>query len=736
MTVQPRLRVVNKSNTHTFMMTIPSDYTNREYSLTVPSEPFRKDFSDNEVWTQMKIFSDMYHCSISCTALCLDAEYNVLAEYLQNTEYDGTVPFECDLGNGKSFILMQEQSTRFGVVSPDTLPTGNFIKVKLLNGGDFPLPNQKVFAIVHKNNSVYKAFSIQSDSKGVCTLPEALPHGKYSIWYWYGGATIDGMPYSYCDLTHTFKMEGLHDTSLQIAESYYTCQDVFRMIKDKNGDYVKSPQQRRVLYITGSSLLVYLKDKDETTKISGERVTLKVGDNTYTSTTNDSGIASFNIYLNDGEYPVTIRYKGSDYYNSCKCNINYTLRVKKNKSCQMICANRGSSKQNVSKKGNFSVNLYETNNTVFQNANYYPDGNDVWKTPAPHTNPNDKYTTEELLNTLLRQNIPKEYNAPIGTDSNHIRNVEFLKSTSQNGTYSKIVTQRLKGYVRNTIDVNDTTTQYYIKTIFEGDKYFNSKTRIFTVVYSPSGSNKSATHIVTPVTVNVNSSKHLKFRLKTDNYEYLTGKRLSFSVDGKSYSAKIDNEGYATFPKSLKVGSYKMTIKFTGDDFFKSASKSFEFNVLSEKSNAIADRLVKGLSSFNGHLVIPEEINEHTEYLQFIYKITVPYNSSTMHIFFNNFMLNAGNVQIDYQEAVSESTMVNFVKNYYTLLYSNRKDELGVEVIRPSKDNFNTTGLTRCEHSIISPFNSPTIKEDKPKGICKEYLNFHHQTINISQDNE
>ena len=128
MTQQPRLRVKTKHNTHMYMMTIKPDEFNHDYTLTVPSTPFRKDFVDNELWGQMRIYNDTYDTTISCTALCLDAEYNVLAEYLQNTEYDGVVPFECDLSNNKAFTLSDESVTRIHFLSPSNMPVGNYIR--------------------------------------------------------------------------------------------------------------------------------------------------------------------------------------------------------------------------------------------------------------------------------------------------------------------------------------------------------------------------------------------------------------------------------------------------------------------------------------------------------------------------------------------------------------------------------------------------------------------------------
>jgi hypothetical protein len=191
-------------------------------------------------------------------------------------------------------------------------------------------------------------------------------------------------------------------------------------------------------------------------------------------------------------------------------------------------------------------------------------------------------------------------------------------------------------------------------------------------------------------------------------------------------------------PFSLKVGSYTATVKFDEDNCFKGCSKKVKFKVLGEKSKSVIDMPIRYLANFNNHLVIPEEINESSEYFKFIHSVSIRGEASSdapnIHIYFNNFMLNTGDYSIDYIQANTEQDVVNFKNSYYALLYRDYNSNNGIEVIRPNKANFTTKQLSKNEHTIISPFHNPSIREDKPANICKEYLNFHNQTINISQD--
>ena len=760
MTQQPRLRVKTKHNTHMYMMTIKPDEFNHDYTLTVPSTPFRKDFVDNELWGQMRIYNDTYDTTISCTALCLDAEYNVLAEYLQNTEYDGVVPFECDLSNNKAFTLSDESVTRIHFLSPSNMPVGNYIRAILLDGGDFPLTNQSIHYYLKQTNGIDYMGDIVTDNKGICTIPHLLDSGKYKIVLTYNGGDIEDVHYNTCSKTKWIEMDGLHDTSVQIVESYYTTQDLFRMVKTQTKSeaiYSKSLKKRRVLYVTGSDLYVKLTDKEENSHIKNEAVNIQVDGRTYTATTNDEGIAFFKFYLDNGDYPMTLRYKGSNYYNSCESKVNYTLCVRKDKNVKITCANSnemnsGSLHQKVTLTGNLRFLLKENNTSTFSGDNFFEaliDGKTVFFKDAECTDPwiKNKGDTELLESVLRTQSVKEEHNcATISTDSNHTRVLTYYSKMDMGDDYIRINSQNARAYSGITcgIPLNPPNNKkFYVKVEFKGDNYFNKVEYRFNIIYKHTGSSatdKSSTSINLPYTKSVMNSKHLTFRLRSEFNEYLKGKMLSFTVDNETYSSKIGNDGLVSFPKSLDVGKHTITVKFAGDNYFKGCSAKFTFNVLKEKAITVIDEPIKYLANFNSHLVIPEDINSHTEHIQFIYTLTVEeqyeIEQDSVHVYFNNFMLNTGDYRIDYIQADEKQDIVNFTHSYYALLYSNYNENRGIEVIRPNKANFTTKQISKNEHTILSPFFKPSIREDKPANICKEYLNFHHQTINISQDNQ
>ena len=58
------------------------------------------------------------------------------------------------------------------------------------------------------------------------------------------------------------------------------------------------------------------------------------------------------------------------------------------------------------------------------------------------------------------------------------------------------------------------------------------------------------------------------------------GKKLTLKVKGKTYTAKINKKGVATFKiKITKKGKYTAKIKFAGDKTYKASSKSIKIKI-------------------------------------------------------------------------------------------------------------------------------------------------------------
>lgn len=75
-------------------------------------------------------------------------------------------------------------------------------------------------------------------------------------------------------------------------------------------------------------------------------------------------------------------------------------------------------------------------------------------------------------------------------------------------------------------------------------------------------------------------TKTLTATFKTANGNIISGKKISFTVNGKTYTAKTNSKGIASVKVSLnKKGTYSFTVKFAGDSTFKTVSKKGKLTI-------------------------------------------------------------------------------------------------------------------------------------------------------------
>ena len=75
-------------------------------------------------------------------------------------------------------------------------------------------------------------------------------------------------------------------------------------------------------------------------------------------------------------------------------------------------------------------------------------------------------------------------------------------------------------------------------------------------------------------------SKTLTATFKTKSGNAVSGRKITFTVNGKSYSAKTNTKGVATVKVSIsKKGTYNFTAKFAGDDTYSAVSKSAKLTI-------------------------------------------------------------------------------------------------------------------------------------------------------------
>ncbi|MBR5503508.1 MAG: Ig-like domain-containing protein, partial [Methanobrevibacter sp.] len=75
-------------------------------------------------------------------------------------------------------------------------------------------------------------------------------------------------------------------------------------------------------------------------------------------------------------------------------------------------------------------------------------------------------------------------------------------------------------------------------------------------------------------------TKSLTATFKSANGNAISGKKISFTINGKTYTATTNSKGVATVKISLnKKGTYSATAKYAGDGMYKETSTKFKVKI-------------------------------------------------------------------------------------------------------------------------------------------------------------
>lgn len=117
---------------------------------------------------------------------------------------------------------------------------------------------------------------------------------------------------------------------------------------------------------------------------------------------------------------------------------------------------------------------------------------------------------------------------------------------------------------------------YYYSICFLGDNDYKSAFKTVKVTV-----NKQATKAVFKAkTFKVKATKKVSFTLKDASGKAIKGKKITFKVGKKTYTAKTNAKGVATVKVKLtKKGKYTVTAKFAGDSTYKAITKKAKITV-------------------------------------------------------------------------------------------------------------------------------------------------------------
>lgn len=301
--------------------------------------------------------------------------------------------------------------------------------------------------------------------------------------------------------------------------------------------------------------------------VSNRQVSFILDGKSYTSKTNDNGIAYIIAKLTDKtSYKLNILFYGDDSYFAANKTINIDVNstVKFTNSNYLI--NTPYNIALLDKTGNplsktqvkLSVNnvdywfVSDENGTISQNVNLEIGNYDI-----SITNPESGEKITKNVNVVSRimenKNINMYYLSGAsykvlvyGDDGNPAGANEEVVFKINGKTYKRNTDSN--GYASLTLSIKPKT--YTITATYKEASVSNK------VVIKP---------VLTAKNISKKKAKTIKFRAKLVNTKgkVVSGKKITFKFKGKKYTAKTNKKGIATLSlKNLKVGKYSVTTKY------------------------------------------------------------------------------------------------------------------------------------------------------------------------------
>ena len=197
------------------------------------------------------------------------------------------------------------------------------------------------------------------------------------------------------------------------------------------------------------------------------------------------------------------------------------------------------------------------------------------------TNTSSRKSTEVVLSDMVTTTISKS----------SLRNGEYfiftLKDSDGNAISDKKIYLGFNGkkYERTTnengsarVQVNLITAGIYTFAVaFLGDDDYNASFSVAKITV-----NKQKASLTAPSKTYKASAKtkSLTATFKDSKGNLIQGKKISFTVNGKTYTATTNAKGVATVNVSLnKKGTYGVTVKYAGDNTFNSISKTTKLTI-------------------------------------------------------------------------------------------------------------------------------------------------------------
>ena len=538
--------------------------------------------------------------------------------YTNKTNKDGLAILTLNLKEGNYTITSTYKSvtkTSEIIIIDDSHLVGN--DVKAYSGTDF---TYKVKLTDHLGKGIAnaeitfkingKTYTNRTDITGQTTLIFNLETGNYTITANYKNRTItnnfeiiedyilagnDVKAYAESDFIYKIKLTDHNGKAIKNAEitfkingkTYTNKTDVNGQaiinLNLKTGTYTITAKYRNTTttntliiiedYILSGNDIKAYEDDDFTYKVNltdhngkaikNAEITFEIDGKTYTNKTNNQGLATITLNLEEGNYTITAKYRNITTNNELEIIENHVLTG-----------------QNVKAYENndftYTVTLKRTDGTpipdkeitfIINNRRYTDTTNKEGKASKTLNLPQGSYTITSIYkNTKITNNLTiiEDYTL----EANNIR-----AYANDNFQYKVNLTDHNKNPIKNaeiTFEINGQT--YKNKTDNKGQATITLNLKEGNYTITASYRNNKITNkleIIETYTLkgsNVKSYENFDFEytvtLKNHNDKTIENTEITFEINGQTYKNKTDNKGQATITLNLKEGNYTITAKY------------------------------------------------------------------------------------------------------------------------------------------------------------------------------
>ena len=340
--------------------------------------------------------------------------------------------------------------------------------------------------------------------------------------------------------------------------------------------------------VKGESYSVVLKDGDGKV-LSKKNVVLKFNGKTYTKTTNSKGIVSIRITGTVGNtYTLTYKFAGDNCYKassgSAKLKVKMATSITgpstvvkgtkysvtlKNANGKVLSGktvtftiNGKSYKKTTNSKGVASLKMNLASPKAYDLKVYYA-GSSYYGATTKQVSLFVK-TPTKLTNSGNSVGKGTNYYVTLKDSDNKVLSDKTVTITYRGKTYKKVTNS--KGQVSLKINSPIGYT-YKLSYKYGGNKNYGPSSG------SVSLRTKMATSLTGPSATTIIKGSAYKVTLKDGNGRVLSGKTITFTVNGKAYTRTTNSKGVASLNFKLAAGkTYKVSYKYAGTSYYNRSS--------------------------------------------------------------------------------------------------------------------------------------------------------------------